>query len=206
MRKFIGSLLFVWGLGTTAIAETDPSIELKSIADKMIAAIEVNKEALKTDNKLADSLVREHLLPVIDTQTFARKTLGSRVWKKLDDNQKNAFTNGYINRVIDKYAKGLSLYDGQAFEFQSTEFSQKNPHAARVKSAMKQDGEQPFNISYILSKSSGKWLITNIVVEGTDMRKSYKQQFAPRIKEIGIDEFIAELNTSNSKEEKMTNL
>ena len=196
MRKFIGSLLLFFGLGTTAMAENDPSVFLKGIADKMVAVIEQNKEALKTDSTVAENLVREHLLPMIDTQTFAQRTLGSKLWKSLDETQQKSFKIGYINKVIDKYAKGLSLYDGQAFEFEKAEISKKNPNNARVKSAMKQQGEQPFNISYILSKKSGEWLITNIIVEGTNMRKSYKQQFKPRINEVGIAKFIEELNAS----------
>lgn len=194
MRKFIGSLLLFIGLGTTAMAETDPSAHLKGIADKMIAVIEENKEALKTDDQLAEKLVREHLLPIIDKQTFARLTIGSKTWKSLSAEQQAAFVKGYINRVIDKYAKGLALYDGQAFKFQETKFSKKNPNLARVVSKLEQEGDQPLDISYTLSKATGDWLITNIYVEGTNMRKSYKQQFLPRIKEIGVAKFIEELN------------
>jgi phospholipid transport system substrate-binding protein len=199
MRRLLGSLLFVVTLAAqspilSASAESDPSQLLKNIADKMIAAIQANTEKLKTDSAFAEQLVRENLLPVIDTESFAQKTLGSSTWETMDKTQKAAFVAGYIDRVIDKYAKGLSLYDGQAFVFDSAEISSRNANLARVKSEMRQKGEQPFHISYILDKDSGKWLITNIIVEGTDMRKSYKQQFLPRINEIGIGEFIKELN------------
>lgn len=195
MRKLLGAMMILISFSGIAQASDDPAVVLKQIADNMISVLDKNKEALKTDDSLADSLVREHLLPKIDTDTFAKRTLGSKIWKTLDDTQKSSFTDGYINQVIDKYAKGLALYDGQSFEFQKPEFSKKNPNSARVKSAMKQPGEQPFSINYIMSKKSGSWLITNIIVEGTDMRKSYQQQFRPRIKEVGVEKFIAELNT-----------
>lgn len=200
MRKFIASLLLLVGLGSTAMAETtDPSVHLKGIADKMISVIEQNKEALKTNDDLAEKLVREHLLPAIDKKTFARLTIGSKTWKSLNAEQQEAFVEGYINRVIDKYAKGLSLYDGQAFNFEEPKFSKKNPNLARVVSKMEQEGSQPLDISYTVSKESGNWLITNIYVEGTNMRKSYKQQFLPRIKEIGVAKFIEELSAPSSK-------
>ncbi|WP_185964283.1 MlaC/ttg2D family ABC transporter substrate-binding protein [Aliikangiella marina] len=195
MRKLLGAMMIILSFSGIAQASDDPSVVLKEIADNMISVLDKNKEALKTDDSLADELVRKHLLPKIDTEYFASRTLGSKIWKTLDDNQKASFTEGYISQVIDKYAKGLALYDGQSFEFEAPEFSKKNPTSARVKSEMKQPGEQPFSINYIMSKKSGSWLITNIIVEGTDMRKSYQQQFRPRINEVGIEQFIAELKT-----------
>ncbi|MCW8876994.1 MAG: ABC transporter substrate-binding protein [Kangiellaceae bacterium] len=202
MKKLFGALMLIVGLSGAAMAENDPSTYLKSIADKMIDAIDKNKEALKTDDALAEKLVREHLLPVIDSETFARKTLGSKTWKTLSDTQKAKFIKGYIDQVIDKYAKGISLYDGQAFEFQKAEISKKTGNA-RVKSSMQQEGDEPLGIFYYLTKKSGNWLITNIIVAGSDMRKSYRKQFAPRIKEVGIDQFLEEL-VSPPKKEKNT--
>ncbi|MET1257226.1 MlaC/ttg2D family ABC transporter substrate-binding protein [Aliikangiella maris] len=193
MRKLIASVFIFFSLSLFAQTEQDPSKYLKGIADKMIAVIQTNKEALKTDTNLAKSLVIEHLLPVIDTQTFAQRTLGSKTWNTLSEKQQKAFVDGYIQRVIDKYAKGLSLYDGHAFEFDKAEFSQRTG-AARVRSTMIQTGTDPLDIDYYLSKESGSWLITNIIVAGVDMRKSYRQQFGPRINEVGIDEFIKELS------------
>ncbi|WP_444998153.1 MlaC/ttg2D family ABC transporter substrate-binding protein [Aliikangiella sp. IMCC44359] len=200
MRKLIGSLIILfWSFNCFAQAAKDPSEYLKGIADKMITAIESNKEALKTDSSLAQKLVTENLLPVIDKEEFARKTLGKKTWETLSDKQQEAFINGYINSVIEKYAKGISLYDGQAFVFEKAEFSKKTT-SARVRSSMKQSGAEPLDINYYLSPDSGQWLITNIVVAGTDMRKSYKRQFLPRIKEVGIDAFIKELENTKSSE------
>ncbi|WP_168204199.1 MlaC/ttg2D family ABC transporter substrate-binding protein [Aliikangiella coralliicola] len=193
MKKLIGSLIILLGFNSIAFADTDPSDYLKGVANKMISVIEQNKEALKTDSKLAENLVRTHLLPIIDKEAFSRGTLGKKTWKTLSDEQKELFKNGYISRVINKYAKGLSLYDGQAFVFQKAEISKRTGNA-RVKSAMKQSDSEPLDIHYHLTKKSGNWLITNIIVAGTDMRKSYKNQFKPRIKEIGMDKFIEELN------------
>jgi len=193
MRKSITSLIIflVFSGMSLADAAADPSKYLEGIAKNMIAAVEQNKEALKTDTVLAERLVKEHLLPVIDTQAFSRKTLGSKTWKKMSAEQQKTFESGYISQVINKYAKGLSFYDGQDFIFQDAEISKKSGNA-RVKSSMEQAGSEPLRIDYILSKSSDKWLITNIYVEGTNMRKSYKNQFSPRIKEIGIAKFLEE--------------
>jgi phospholipid transport system substrate-binding protein len=201
MRKTIASLIIFLGVSGISLADTapDPSKYLEGIAKTMIAAVEQNKEALKTDTLLAEKLVKEHLLPVIDTESFSMKTLGSKIWDSMSVKQQKKFQSGYINQVINKYAKGLSFYDGQDFIFEDSEISERSGNA-RVKSSMQQSGAQPFRIDYILSKSSDKWLITNIYVEGTNMRKSYKNQFAPRINEIGIEKFLEELTAPSMAE------
>lgn len=195
MKKLIGSLILAFGLiGSSAPAlAIDASAQLEALAKKMIRVIEEKKEALKSDPKIAEDLVREYLLPVIDKETFAEKTLGSELWQSLTQAQKNQFMDGYINQVINKYAKGLSLYDGQAFEFEQTEIHKKSGNA-RVKSSMKQSGAEPLAIYYYLSPHGESWKINNIIVAGTNMRDSYKQQFLPRINEIGFDKFLIELN------------
>jgi phospholipid transport system substrate-binding protein len=201
MRKTLASLFIILGFNGISLAEAavDPSKYLEDIAKKMIIAVEQNKEALKTDDSLAEKLVKEYLLPVIDTQAFSSKTLGSKTWETMTAEQQKTFESGYINQVINKYAKGLSFYDGQNFIFQDSEFSKKSGNA-RVKSSMQQSGSEAFRVDYILSKTSDKWLITNIYVEGTNMRKSYKNQFTPRIKEIGIEKFLEELTTPKMAE------
>lgn len=197
MRKLIGSLMLFIGLNGMAFAQSDPSKYLESIALKMISVVETNKEALKKDPKVAENLVKKHLLPVIDQQSFAKRTLGKKIWTSMSEQQRTTFIKGYIEKVINKYAKGLALYDGQAFVFQPAEISKKSGNA-RVKSSMKQEGAEPLDIHYYLSQNSDNWLITNIIVAGTDMRKSYKSQFRPRIKEIGIEQFLQELSTSEA--------
>lgn len=197
MRRMLCSLFILFGFGSIAQADTDPSAYLESIANTMISAVEENMDAIKADPEVSEKLVKQHLLPVIDTETFSRRTLGSKIWKSLSDQQKTDFINGFINKVINKYAKGISLYDGQAFIFKKAEISKKTGNA-RVKSAMEQTGSEPLDIHYYLSRKSGDWLITNIIVAGTDMRKSYRNQFRPRINEIGLDKFIKELNASQA--------
>ncbi len=203
MRKIISSLIILLAITslsspTFAIAENDPSVYLENIAKKLISAVEAQKETLKTDVTVAEKIVREHLLPVIDIEDFSKKTLGSTIWKSMSNEQHNIFIDGYINQIINKYAKGLSLYDGQDFIFEKSEIKKKSGNA-RVKSKMKQSGSEPLSIDYFLTKNSDEqWLIYNIVVEGVDMRDSYSTQFRPRINEIGMEQFLKELSAPSS--------
>jgi phospholipid transport system substrate-binding protein len=190
---FITLILFT----STAVASDDPSKFLEKVAGNMISKIEQNKEALKTDVKLAEKLVKETLLPAIDTNSFAKRTLNKSTWKKLSDDQKKRFVAEFINLVVGSYAQGLALYDGQEFKFSKPHFS-KTGKSAKVRSSMEQASGSPIIIDYTLSIKTESWKITNLVIEGIDMSKSYKSQFLPRVKTMGIEGFIAEMEAKSS--------
>jgi len=179
---------------TSVFAQDDPSSFLQVVANNMINKVEQHKEALKTDNGLAEKLVKDTLLPAIDTQVFARKTLSSKTWKKLSNTQQQRFTERFISLVVGNYATGLSLYNGQTFKFSKPVFSTSG-NAAKVRSSMEQSGATPIIIDYVLSSKTGSWKIIDLTIEGVNMSKSYKSQFLPRINSMGIDAFLDEMES-----------
>jgi len=90
MNKIMTALMLILFIGTTQ-AQSDPTEFLKKVANQMISEVEKNKAALKTDSKLAVSLVESNLLPAIDTEVFARKTLSKKTWKGLTETQQQRF-------------------------------------------------------------------------------------------------------------------
>ncbi len=191
MKKLILSVLVVLQM-TAASANADPKQYLESVANKMIEQVETNQQQLKNDSLLAKKLVKQILLPAIDTQVFARKTLTNKVWKTLSSEQKKRFTEQFINLVVGNYATGLTLYDGQTFVF-SEPLMSKSGKYAKVRSSMKQAKGTPITIDYVLSNKTGHWRIIDLTIEGVNMSKSYKSQFLPRIKAEGMDVFLEEL-------------
>jgi len=196
MKKLFITLISIL-FSSSLIAEESPSVFLESVANNMIAKVEENKDALKQDKLLAEKLVKETLLPAIDTEVFARKTLTSKKWKTLSDTQKQKFTSSFIDLVIGNYATGITLYNGQTFKFSKPVFS-KTGKSAKVRSSMEQSGATPIIIDYVLSIKTGSWKIIDLTIEGVSMSKSYKSQFLPRIKSMGIDAFLNEMATKKS--------
>lgn len=175
-----------------AKGKIDPTDYLENVAKTIIQVIEKNKKELKTDPQLSEKIIREYLLPEIDQNKFSKKVLKSKLWKSFTSEQQTSFKQGFIDQVINKYAKGLELYDGQSFTFEKARISKKGN--ALVNSKMKLASSESLTISYYLSPEGDSWKIANIIVDGINMAKSYRNQFVPRIGEIGVDKFIQELN------------
>jgi phospholipid transport system substrate-binding protein len=206
ISKSIHSFLLVFFLGHISLslyAETtvkelvkkNPDIYLKEVASSLISAIKSNKKQLKTDETLAKRLVTTHLLPAIDTYGFAKRTLGKKTWNSITKEQKSRFVQAFIALVIISYAKGLSLYDNQDFQFNKTVFLKSGK--AKVSSFMQ--GKSKISIEYLLAKTTGSWKITNLKIDGINMAKSYKKQFLVGIKSMGIEKFIIDLEKKTKK-------
>ena len=180
-------------LNAAETAQLDsPNVYLEQVADMMIAEVEKNRAELKTNKKLAVSLVQSTLIPAIDTKTFSRLTLTSKKWKTLSQPQKERFTKNFINLVVGNYASGLSFYDGQKFKFSRPIFS-KSGKTAKVRSSMQQATGTPIIIDYKLSNKTGAWKIIDLTIEGVNMVKSYRTQFLPRLQSLGIDGFLDDM-------------
>lgn len=180
----------------TSANNINPSIYLDGVSKQLLAEIKENQQKLVNDTKLAEKLVRNNLLPAIDTQGFAKRTIGKKAWTSATDSQKTRFVNAFIQLVINSYAKGLSLYDGQTFKFSDPVFSKSGKYA-QVRSSMAQTGSTPIVIDYKLSNKSGSWKIIDLTIEGVSMIKSYKSQFAPNLEKLGLEKFIIDLESKS---------
>ncbi|MCF6193645.1 MAG: ABC transporter substrate-binding protein [Kangiellaceae bacterium] len=169
-----------------------PNIYLEKVADAMITEVEKNRAELKTNKELASSLVHSTLIPAIDTKVFARLTLTSKKWKTFSQPQQERFTKSFIDLVVGNYASGLSFYDGQKFKFSKPIFS-KSGKSAKVRSSMQQAVGNPIIIDYKLSNKTGSWKIIDLTIEGVNMVKSYRTQFLPRLKSLGVDGFLDDM-------------
>ncbi len=196
MNKILAILVLLFFIDT-ACSEENPSIFLETVANGLISEIQKHEKDLDTNEKLAKDLVRSNLLPAIDTDGFAKRTIGKKAWTNATDSQKKKFVDLFIDLVIGSYAKGLSLYDGQIFKFSDPVLS-KSGKSAKVRSSMEQSGNTPIIIDYLLSNKSGSWKIINLTIEGVSMIKSYKSQFSPRLNKLGMDRFLVELESNKA--------
>ena len=194
MNKILAILVLLFFVDT-ASSEESPSVFLETVANGLISEIQKNKKELATDENLAEKLVRAKLLPAIDATGFAKRTLGKKAWTNATEVQKQKFVDLFIDIVIGNYAKGLSLYDGQTFKFSDAIFS-KSGNTAKIRSSIQQSGSTPIIIDYRLSNKTGSWKIINLTIEGVSMIKSYRSQFSPRLNKLGMEAFLAELESN----------
>ncbi|WP_144394802.1 MlaC/ttg2D family ABC transporter substrate-binding protein [Pleionea sediminis] len=190
-------LLFALGLIVTssvANAASEPDVLLKNAADNMIALLENNRTQLESDEHFAHQIVRENLVPLVDTKGLGKRVLKRKVWDKLDDVQRTRFTDAFVDHIIKTYAQGLNNYDGHTFNFIKTNFS-RTRQTAWVYSELVSKESESFSIIYTLKmmEDYDDWKVIDISVEGVKILQNYREQLKSVDVEKGFDALLAKL-------------
>ena len=209
MNKFMSKVLITLTLLTFGLAShafQDPKIHLEEVTKKISAEILNNKEKIKSDSEYAKGLIRDYLLPEVDSEYMAKRILGKTYWMQADEEQRKKFINEFIGLLLNSYAKGLANYDGQPISYDDTQYS-KSGNLANVRSTIVPNEGEPILIDYRLKVQPDEtWLVTDVIIEGVSMAKSYANQYREQISKIGLEETLKQLEAENQKAKQATEI
>lgn len=205
MSKALIALTFLL-LSFASQAFQDPKIHLEEVTKKISAEILNNKEKIKSDSEYAKSLIRDYLLPEVDSEYMAKRILGKTYWMQATEEQRKKFINEFIGLLLNSYAKGLANYDGQPISYDDTQYS-KSGNLANVRSTIVPNEGEPILIDYRLKvQPDESWLVTDVIIEGVSMAKSYANQYREQISKIGLEETLKQLEAENQKAKQATEI
>lgn len=200
------AVIVIFGLSFAANAKVDPKIHLEEVTQQISAEILANKDKIKADADYAKGLIETYLLPEVDTEYMAKRILGREYWTKSTEEQRNTFIDQFISLLLNSYAKGLANYDGQPITYEDTQYSTSG-NTANVRSIIIPQEGEPILIDYRLKLGADdKWLVTDVIIEGVSMAKSYATQYRERIAQIGIEATLQELAEENKKAKNATEI
>ncbi len=198
-KHFISFLLLSFVFPVYANTE-NPEVLLQQVANRMVDFLELNKEKLETDENLAKQIVRQELLPLIDLDGLGHRLLKRKIWNELSSNQKQRFTNAFVNHLIDTYAKGLAKYDGHQFEFLKTEYTTSET-TAYIYSQLKSKDNESYSIIYTMKQVGEElgWRVIDISIEGIKILQNYREQLKSFELSDGFDALLAKIEGPQSE-------
>lgn len=188
-------------IGQAALRVETPRQVIERPAQALIERLKTDKELIAKNAEHAKSLVKEILFPVVARKAFAKKVLGNH-WKKMTPEQRQEFVRGLSKLMVKSYAGAFSEVGGQALEFSKPRYNKKADRAV-VSATVKNLGEKPLKVQFRLyhfgKDRDKKWLVTDAVIEGVSLAKTYRGQFYSLARKEGIEAVIALLNAETGK-------
>ncbi len=136
---------------------------------------------------------------------MTKRILGKTYWTQATEAQRKTFTEQFVGLLLNSYAKGLASYSGQKVTYDETAYSTSGK-TANVRSTIETD-EQPILIDYRLKvQADDSWLITDVIIEGVSMAKSYASQYREQIKQIGLEATLEKLAEENARAAEATKI
>ena len=143
--------------------------------------------------------------PLIDFQLLAKLTLGKTEWKKIDTEQREAFTALFVRMLQLSYYEKLELFSDEVVEFEEpTVIPGKGAPKFTVVTYIVSKGER-YKVAYhmyLSNKGEGPWRVFDFEIEGVSTRKVNGAQYRDYLQEKSFDELLVELRAKVKKAEE----
>ena len=191
-RRFVlwaGAAATLLPLGATpALALTDA--QARALVDKVVRDINRVIDSGKSLSGMIPDF-KQIFTRYADVDIIARSTLGPAV-RRASDAQMRAYIDAFRGYIARKYGKRFHEFIGGRIEVKSVK-KVKSWH--EVKSMAYLKGEDPFEVSFLVSDRSGKDLFFDMMIEGISLRLTERTEIGSMLDRNNgdIDKLIADL-------------
>ena len=201
-----GLALVLMMLAVLGRAEADPRQVVEDAVERMTSRIEAERAQLEANPEKARQLVREELADMVDFKRITRMVMGDYFGPSSKE-QKYRFLDVFKNSLINTYASGITLYDGQKISTLPMEDGDRRGDYARVRMEIRTNSGKTIPIYYTLFLRDDQWKVINVYVNGLDLADTFKSQFAQGMQQYNdidkvIDNWSADANIDTGLKDK----
>ena len=173
----------------------EPNVMLQSVTLEVIAAMKQDRDLHGGNLKQVASLVETKVLPLFDFSRMTRIAV-ARNWRLATPEQQAALTAEFKTLLVRTYSAVLSSYRDQVIEFRNMRSAPADTEVT-VKSVVKQSGTAPVAMDYDMEKTPAGWKVYDVKVAGVSLVTTYRDSFAEKIRDDGVDGLIKALEDKN---------
>ena len=201
MAAMLLMALLLPGLGLAMAQESGPvpgpgPVELLEERRDTVAAMVEQDPDLLHDKKRLREIAYEYLLPHVDFMTLSRWVMGKH-WRSATPKQRQAFANEFRDLLLNNYLRSVTEYRDQTLEFVPLRDLGDKTKVV-VHGVVEQPGGPDLHVNFRMHRNSGQWQIYDIVAEGVSLATTNRSMFSQKIRTIGIEGVIAELQSRNA--------
>ena len=138
------------------------------------------------DSGAKEKKIVETLTPLFDFELMAKLTLGRKHWTGLSPEEKDQFTSLFIKRLKSSYLGKLTLYSNEKVTFETPVLHKEKLHISTFLISQ----NRKTSILYKLYKSTDRWKVYDLEIEGISIIRSYRSQFSQILETGTIDDLL----------------
>ena len=154
------------------VTADDKSVAEEFIKSKLDAVFSVlQKKDLSQQAK--NSEVEKIVTPMFDFELMGKLSLGKKYWPDLSPEQREKFTELFVERLRQSYLDKLKAYTDEKIIYESPVDVKTKVH---VPTQLISKGKK-ISMLYKLYSSNNSWKIYDVEIEGVSIIRSYRSQF-----------------------------
>ena len=182
---YAGFSLLLLSQAVTADDKSAAEEFLKSNLDAVFAVLQ-NKDL---SPQARNSEVVEIVTPMFDFKLMGKLSLGKKYWPDLSPEQRERFTELFVERLRQSYLNKLTAYTDEKIIYESPVAVKKKVHMPTL---LISKGKK-ISMLYKLYSSNNSWKIYDVEIEGVSIIRSYRSQFNEILQKGTFDELLQKM-------------
>jgi len=160
---------------------------LKSKLDAVFTVLQ--KKDLSQQAK--NSQVIEIVTPMFDFELMGKLSLGKKYWPDLSPEQRQRFTELFVERLRQSYLNKLTAYTDEQIIYESPVEVKTKVH---LPTQLISKGKK-ISMLYKLYSSNNSWKIYDVEIEGVSIIRSYRSQFNEILQKGTFEDLLQKMQT-----------
>ncbi|AUA34332.1 MlaC/ttg2D family ABC transporter substrate-binding protein [Pseudomonas fulva] len=180
-----GLLVLLAAFPLLAVAAQSPHDVIQSTTNELLSDLKANKQQYKANpNAFYESLNRI-LGPVVDADGISRSIMTVKYSRKATPEQMQRFQENFKRSLLQFYGNALLEYNNEGIVVDPA----KADDGKRASVGMKVTGNNGavYPVQYTLQNIAGEWKVRNVIVNGINIGKLFRDQFADAMQRNGND-------------------
>ena len=180
-----GLLVLLAAFPLMALAAQSPHDVVQSTTTELLGELKANKEQYKSNPQAFYDTLDRILAPVVDADGISRSIMTVKYSRKATPEQMQRFQENFKRSLFQFYGNALLEYNNQGITVDPA----KADDGKRASVGMKVTGNNGavYPVQYTLENLGGEWKVRNVIVNGINIGKLFRDQFADAMQRNGND-------------------
>ncbi|RLU06423.1 toluene tolerance protein [Pseudomonas prosekii] len=185
LRRGLLVVLAALPLMANAVAAPSAHELIQDTTNRMLADLSANKEKYKQDPQDFYTALNTIVGPVVDAEGISKSIMTVKYSRKATPEQMQRFQENFKRGLFQFYGNALLEYNNQGITVDPA----KDESGTRTSVGMTVKGNNGavYPVQYTLEKINGEWKLRNVIINGINIGKLFRDQFADAMQRNGND-------------------
>ena len=185
LRRGLWVLLAALPLAANAATGGSAHDLVQDTTNRMLADLSTNKERYRQDPSQFYEALNTIVGPIVDTEGISKSIMTVKYSRKATPEQMTRFQENFKRGLFQFYGNALLENNNQGITVAPAGYDS-GGRASVNTSVAGRDGTT-YPVQYTLEKATGEWMLRNVIINGINMGKLFRDQFADVMRRNGND-------------------
>lgn len=185
LRRGLLVLLAVLPLMANAAPGQSAHDLIQDTTNRMLADLQANKEKYKQDPQDFYAALNNIVGPVVDAEGISKSIMTVKYSRNATPEQMQRFQENFKRGLFQFYGNALLEYNNQGITVDPAK--DESGERTSVNMTVKGSNGAIYPVQYTLEKISGEWKLRNVIINGINIGKLFRDQFADAMQRNGND-------------------